>query len=213
MTREEDLRMRAIDVSHLPTTVYDTKAPIWWGNALLLAIETTVFACMLAVYFTTWTTLSPFPPPQVDHYPINLNPVPALTIPTINLIVLLVSLVPAILLDRAGRRRDEGAAKVLLVATLAFNVAAIVLRFYEFNSLLFRWDDNAYASIIWTILGMHLIHLFVMAFEDVYSLAWVLTHGLDEKHAVDVTVVAVYWYWIVAVWVLFYGVIYIAPRF
>ena len=201
-----------IDVSDLPSTGFDTHSPLWWGNTLLLLIETTMFGILIAAYFYVRMDTSPFPPPRVDRFPILYDTRPDLLIPTINLIVLLVSLVPGIWLDLMARKRNLGAIKIALVLTLAFNIAAIILRFYEFDSLYFKWNDNAYASVAWTILGTHLLHLFVMACEDVYTLSWTLAKGIDDKHALDITVMAVYWYWIVGIWVLLYGVVYLIPR-
>ncbi len=203
---------KIIDVSKLPSTLFDYHAPIWWGNLWGLVIETTVFGILVAVYFSVRMNLSPFPPPQVDRFPVNYNPVPDLLIPTISLIVLLASLIPGIWLDLSARRKNEGAVKILGIITLAFNVAAIVLRFYEFDSLHFRWDDNAYGSITWTILGVHLLHLIVLCAEDIYSLAWVFAKGLDDQHALDLTVTATYWYWIVGTWVFLYALVYLGPR-
>lgn len=213
MTNEEFVGRRALDVAELPDTLFDSNAPIWWGNTLLLFIETTMFGILVAVYFSVWMNLSPFPPPRVDHSPVIYNPVPELLIPTINLIVLLASLVPGILLDLSARRMDESKVRLYLFMTLAFNVAAIVLRFYEFDSLLFKWDDNAYGSVTWVILGTHMLHLFVLCAEDIFLLSWTLSEGLDKKHALDLTVTAVYWYWIVGIWVFLYGLVYLAPRF
>jgi len=213
MTGEDFTGRKALDVSKLPSTLLDSNEPIWWGNLLLLFIETTMFFILIAVYFSVWMNLEPFPPPKVDTFPVIYNPVPDLTIPTINLIVLLVSLVPGILLDLSARKKDEGKIKIYLILTIAFNIAAIVLRFYEFDALHFKWDDNAYGSITWTILGTHLLHLFVMAAEDSYLLVWTFARGLDKKHALDLTVMAVYWYWIVGIWILLYSLVYLAPRF
>ena len=40
-----------IDVSELPHHEFDTYDPVWWGNNLLLAIETSMFAILIATYF------------------------------------------------------------------------------------------------------------------------------------------------------------------
>ena len=212
MTFEERLPAKAIDISQLPATKLDTHAPLWWGNLLGLAIETVAFGVLIAAYFTVWMTTSPFPPPHVNQYPINLNPVPDLTIPTINLAVFILSLVPDIWLDVSARAKRERAVKILLPVTLAFNVVTIVLRFYEFDSLYFRWDDNAYASVVWAILFMHMIHLFIMAIEDIFEIAWITSKGLDEKQALHITVVAGYYYWIVGIWIPLYVLVYLLPR-
>ena len=62
------------------------------------------------------------------------------------------------------------------------------------------------------ILGMHLLHMIALGAEDIYLLIWTSYKGMDDKHAVDLTVTAVYWYWIVGMWVLLYPLIYLVPR-
>jgi heme/copper-type cytochrome/quinol oxidase subunit 3 len=95
---------------------------------------------------------------------------------------------------------------------LLFNVAAIVIRWYEYDSLHFKWADNAYGSITWMILGMHMFHLFVMFCEDAFLLVWTYIKGVDDKHALDLTVLAVYWYWVVGVWFVLFSIVYLVPR-
>jgi cytochrome c oxidase subunit III len=207
------LNARTLDVGGLPASGFDYKSPMWWGNTLLLFIETAMFGILVAIYFTVAMNLHPFPPPRVDRMPVLYDPVPDLTLPVIGLIVLLLSLIPGIMLDRAARRRDGGSVKLLVLITLAFNAVAIIIRYYEFDSLHFKWNDNAYGSITWMILGMHLLHLIVMICEDSYLALWTFTKEMDEKHALDLTVMAVYWYWIVAVWVVIFPILYIFPRF
>lgn len=203
---------QALDVAALPPTAFDTKAPIWWGNALLLMIETAMFGILAALYFNVIQNTSPFPPPRVDRLPVLYDSYPDLTLPVIGLIVLMVSLVPGIWLDISARRGRPRAIKMGLLFTLAFNIAAFVIRYYEFDSLHFKWNDNAYGSILWILLGVHLFHIIVMGCEDTLLLAWALFRGIDGKHTIDITVTAVYWYWIVAIWVLLFPMIYILPR-
>ena len=213
MTNQEAINAHpTIDVSALPAEVWDEKSPLWWGNLWGLVIETVVFGILVTIYFSVAMNLSPFPPPRTDRLPVLYDSAPDLVFPTIVLFVLLISLAPAIWLDRAARRLDEGTVILTSSATLVFNIALIVMRYYEFDALHFRWNDNAYGSITWTILGMHMLHLIVMACEDVYVLSWVVIKGLDEKHAMDMTVTAVYWYWIVVTWVFLYVLVYWAPR-
>ena len=40
----------AIDVSHLPTSAFGHKEPLWWGVMLAIAIESTAFALAWATY-------------------------------------------------------------------------------------------------------------------------------------------------------------------
>lgn len=204
---------RAIDVSKLPTSELDHRALIWWGNLLLIAIETTMFALLVAAYFYVRPNYTSWPPPLVNGPIANLDPVPDLGVPTANLLLLIATLAPMIVADRACLRRNRRRTLVALTVFLGLALGCIGLRFAEFGALKFRWDDNAYASIIWTTVGLHLLHLIVGVAEFVMMVAWIVVKGLDDKHARDVRVTAVYWYWIVGTWVLLYAIIFPGPRF
>ena len=212
MTDEEIIARPTIHAAGLPSTLFDHKSTLWWGNTLLLFIETAMFGILVAIYVTVLMNTEPFPPPRVNQLPVLYDPVPDLTLPIIGLLVLVASLVPGIWLDVSARKRKTGTVKLALLVTLAFNIASIVLRYYEFDSLHFKWNDNAYGSITWMILGMHLLHIIALGCEDVFLLLWAFTHGLDDKHALDITVSAVYWYWIVGIWVLLFPLVYLVPR-
>jgi heme/copper-type cytochrome/quinol oxidase subunit 3 len=212
MTPDRVLIPRSLDVSHLPAVDFDERSPLWWANTLGLFIETTMFGILVAIYVTVAMNTDPFPPIRSDRLPVLRDAVPDLFLPTIGLIVLLVSLIPGIWLDISARRRDTRSIKIAIVITLAFNIAAFFIRYYEFDSLHFKWNDNAYGSITWMILGMHMLHIIVLGAEDIYLLIWTFAKGVDEKHALDLTVTATYWYWIVGMWVLLFPLIYLTPR-
>ena len=52
-----------VDVSELPHHEFDTYDPVWWGNNLLLAIESSMFAILIATYFYLRQNFSLWPPP------------------------------------------------------------------------------------------------------------------------------------------------------
>ncbi len=200
-----------IDVSELAPSALDHRSPIWIGNALLLAIETTMFAILVATYMYFRGNFHDWPPPQVNYQPINLHPSPDLVWGFLNFIVILGAAFFMLLADRASLRFDKPSVLRWTGCTVAFGLLAIVLRFREFHGTQFRWDDNAYASIVWAILVMHLLHLLVGVCEDSLMLAYISKYGLDDKHARDVRVTAVYWYWIGLIWIPLFAIIYFGP--
>lgn len=202
-----------LDVSGLPKHGFDTKTQLWWGNLWLLCIETTMFGLVVAAYFYFRQNFATWPPPHSDSPLYLLEPVPSLLLPTINLVVIILSVLPMAWADAAARRLDRRAVKMALTFVMLFGTAATVLRFYEFRSLVWSWDSNAYGSISWAILALHLVHLIVGTLEDVFLATWVWLRPLDENHALDITVTAVYWYWVVGTWLLLYPVVYLSPRF
>jgi cytochrome c oxidase subunit 3 len=202
-----------IDVSSLPKSVMDHRSPIWWGNLWLLVIETTMFAVAIATYlYFRVVDFDLWPPPRVDQMPVLYHPVPDLGVATVNLGIILLSLLPMIYVDRACLEKNQTAVKFGLVICLLFGLGAIALRFIEFQAIHFRWNDNAYASTVWLLMGLHLAHLITATSENAIMTAWIFAKGMDTKHARDVRVTAVYWYWVVGIWILLYGLIYWVPR-
>jgi heme/copper-type cytochrome/quinol oxidase subunit 3 len=91
-------------------------------------------------------------------------------------------------------------------------VIAIAIRAYEFAHLNVRWDQNAYGSMLWIVLGLHATHLITDAMDT-----WVLTALMFTRHAQprrfsDVTDNAFYWNFVVASWLPLYVLIYWVPR-
>src|SRR5256885_8645326 len=184
-----------IDVSRLPSDTLDHRAPLWWGNLLLLVIETVMFGILVASYFYIRKNFLTWPPPRVDRFPILYDTRPDLLLPTINLLLLAVSCIPMRLAECAATRIPPAHSRVNFywVICILFGAGAIALRFFEFPSLHFKWNDNAYGSIAWTILIMHLLHLTAMTLECVVVATWIFRRPLDLKHALDVRLVAYYW--------------------
>jgi heme/copper-type cytochrome/quinol oxidase subunit 3 len=202
---------RVVDVSHLPRHGLDYQECIWWGNLLLIAIETTMFGLLAASYFYIFLYTSPWPPPRTAP-PSTLFTAPDLLPGTITVILLVASCIPMFLADRAARHFEAKRVIFWLVVSALFGVAALVLRFYEFPAIHFRWDSNAYGSVVWFLLGFHLMHLSASIVETAMIASWNAVHGMDERRAVDTTVNAAYWYWMSLVWVPLYLIVYFAPR-
>jgi heme/copper-type cytochrome/quinol oxidase subunit 3 len=76
----------------------------------------------------------------------------------------------------------------------------------------FKWYENAYGSCVWFLLGMHYLHLLTLTAEVVFLTIWVFLRPFDEKHRVDITVLAVYWYWVAGIWIPLYAILYFGPR-
>src|SRR3954466_13460299 len=77
----------AVDVSRLPTVVFGAKGLMWWGTMSFMVIE----GWTLGLTVMSWFYLRQ----SSQHWPPLRTPTPSLLIPTINLAILLVSLVPA----------------------------------------------------------------------------------------------------------------------
>ena len=200
-----------IDVSKLPHHEFDTYDPVWWGNNGLLAIETSMFAILIATYFYLRQNFALWPPP-LAQLTAPLRALPELTYGLANTILLVLSCIPMVIADRAARRGVRSTTRTGLIICVICGLLAMVLRGFELSAVQFRWDSNAYGSVVWFMLGMHALHLLVLTSETLLLLIWIFRREFDMKHRVDVVTIAVYWYWVVGVWLVLFAIIYFTPR-
>jgi heme/copper-type cytochrome/quinol oxidase subunit 3 len=202
----------AIDVAELPGTAFDSQAPVWWGNTLLMTIETVTVMLLVLSYFYVIQNFEVWPPVSGERPTPRYEPLPDLHASTWCVALIIAATAPMIWADRASRKlRAVPTVAALLLAVLASG-AAIIFRIQEFKALQFWYDENAYASIVWALLFMHLLYLILEVAEAGIDIVWIVVHGLDEKLAVDVTLSTAYWYWTVTMALIVYGVVYWSPR-
>ena len=194
---------RTIDAARLPSFGFGHQSLMWWGTVGLMAIEGTVFALAVVIYFYVWTRTSPWPPSV---------PPPDLRYGTLNTVILLLSLIPNQITKRAAEKLDLKAVRIGIIVCLAFAVAFLIVRIFEYETLHVRWDTNAYGSAVWLLLSLHTVHLITDAYDSAVLAALMFTGPLEARRFVDVSENALYWYFVVATWIPIYAVIYIAPR-
>jgi cytochrome c oxidase subunit III len=202
-----------IDVSALPDSGFDASAPLWWGNLLAILIETTTIILLLTSYYYIRRNFDVWPPPKPDPLPSMVDTRPIRGPGTANTVLLVASCLPMYLTSQAARRKRRWLTVLGLAALFLISLISLWIRCYEFPATHFSWGDNAYASIVWTTLGLHLTYILAGTGEFILMLAWLLVHDIDDKHALDVTLVAGYWYWVAGMWLPVYVTIYFGPSF
>jgi cytochrome c oxidase subunit III len=192
-----------LDVSHLKDSAFGHKGLIWWGTAGYMVIEGTMFLIVFVAYFYLRLRESMWPPSL---------PNPEVVVPTVNLLVMAVSLIPAHLAKRAAERCDINGVRPWLLLLTIFAAATVVLRALEYPGLNCRWDDNAYASVTWVLLSLHTVHVATDVIENSVLLALAYRKRPTRKRFVDFAENSLYWYFIVASFVPIYLTVYWAPR-
>jgi heme/copper-type cytochrome/quinol oxidase subunit 3 len=196
-------RRRVLDVAALPDHAFGHQGLIWWGTVGFMVIEGSMFVMVLIAYF--YLRL------QVDLWPPSL-PDPDWHVATINLVLVAISVIPAQLAKRAAERYDLRKVRLWLSALTAIGLATLVVRFFEFAALNCRWDDNAYGSIVWLIMGLHTIHVGTDVVDGAVLAALMFKGPIENKRFVDVSENSLYWYFIVLWWIPIYVTIFLAPR-
>lgn len=192
-----------VDVSGLPTVVFGNRSTVWLATVGLMAIEGTMFVLALVSYLYLRTRVTQWPP--------GINP-PEILWGTLNLALFILSGIPNYMAARAAEKGQLGKVRVLLVVMCLFAIGNMALRAFEFPALNCQWDQNAYASIVWFILGVHTTHL-ITDFLDTFVLTAMFFGGtIEGKRFMDVSENALYWWFVVSFWVPVYIIIYWAPR-
>jgi heme/copper-type cytochrome/quinol oxidase subunit 3 len=192
-----------LDVRELPSFGFSHRSVMWWGTAGLMAIESTVFALAIVVYFYLRT--------HSELWPMR-SPPPELLWGTLNTVVMIVSLWPNQLAKRAATKLDKSGVQLWLSVCTVLGFLILMLRGLELTALNVRWDTDAYGSIVWMIMLLHTTHLVTDTWDTTVLDVLFFTGPLEGKRYVDVNENAIYWNFVVLSWLPTYAVIYFGPR-
>jgi len=198
-------RVRAIaSVERLPTEVYGPANMTWWGALGGEVIEGFVVLLAVFAYFYLRNNTPTWPPLH--------TPLPSLGVPTLNLVLMLVSLVPAWFAARAAKAEDRYTTLVWLVVHSVFGIAICVIRYFEFFALNVRWDANAYGSLNWAILFAHGYTAVFDVFDTLGAVVLFVFLEPERKNYVYVTENSFFWYFVVITWLPLYWLLFLSPR-
>ena len=193
-----------IDVSLLPDTVFGHRGIVWWATVGFIAIEGTTLAIVAAAYLYLRTNAAEWPPRPVSN--------PDLLIPTINVALLLLKLVPFGLAERAAKRFDVSGVRRWLIVGTTMGAVAVVLRWFELQALNVRWDTSAYGSAVWGIAVAHTSLLATDLLESIVITALFFSPRLQPRHFSDVEDTALYERFLSVTWLLLYLLLFLGPR-
>jgi heme/copper-type cytochrome/quinol oxidase subunit 3 len=138
---------------------------------------------------------------------------PGLLWGTINLALILLSAIPFIASDRAALDLKLRKVRIWMVVGSVVSLALCGVRWMEFTALNVRWDEGAYGSVVWMLMGLHTFNL-VTDIGDTLVLTVLMFKGpLEGKHFVDIAENAGYWNFVVLSWIPIYAVVYWGARF
>jgi len=194
----------AIDVSALPEFAFGARSPMWWGTMGFIVIEGLTLVIIAFGLLYLRRNYSEWPPPR--------TPMPNLEIGTASLVVLLLSIVPAVMAYRASHREDLVALRRALILSSVFALAITVMRALELANLNTRWDEHAYGSLVWAIVFLHGTLLLVDVIEGWVETYFLYRGPLQRKHYSDFADASIYWIYSVIAWIPLYVLIYLYPR-
>ena len=193
-----------VDVSEMPDVVFGYRGTVWWGTMLFALIESSTVLISLFSYFYLRRHFDAWPPPRIVP--------PNLEIGTASMAVLALSLIPAWIMGKHASEMNLPKVRIWKVVLSIFSVAIVVLRVLELGNLNTRWDETAYGSVVWAVIGVHTTLLVVDVFES-WAETWLAYRGpVETKHLSDFEDGAFYWWFTVLMWVPAYLTLYWYPR-
>jgi heme/copper-type cytochrome/quinol oxidase subunit 3 len=202
--RASEMERPSLDVSKLPKGAFGNRGIVWWGTVGFMISETMTLAVAAASYLYLRGNEESWPPPP--------TPLPALLIPTINMVVLLLALYPMVRAKRCAMQFDKRGTGMWMMVEGVFGLAATILRGAEFFAVNTKWDEDAYGSLVFFILGLHATLIIADLVEGVTIGSIFFTDRCEAKHYSDVEDAALYKWFLVLIWIPLYFLIYISPR-
>jgi cytochrome c oxidase subunit I+III len=179
------------------------KPPLYYGMLLFIVIEAMEFVALIASYFYIRSYTANWPPGD--------TPMPDLLIPGIATLFLLASVIPTYLGDQAIKKDDQRSLVINLILTIILEAVFIVLMLVNLQNVNYNWDQNAYASLYWVLIGAHLIFAAVMILENAHVLALALRGFYNSERHWGVSVDGMSSYFVAGAWLAVFLVVFISP--
>lgn len=159
----------------------------WWGMAMLLASEATLFGAFIASYFYLRLQSDGWPPPGI--------PEPPLAVPLVMTGVLLLTSVPMQLASRSAGRARRRAALLLVLAAFVAQSGYLAYEAHSYFGDLgtFTPSDHAYGSIYFVLLGADHAHVLLGLLFDIWLIVK-LSLGLNRHRRRATQAIAFYWH-------------------
>ena len=174
------------------------------GMLIFIGAETMLFAGFVAAFLVFRLEAPVWPPPSQPRLPIEVT--------GLNTLVLLLSgwtMTGAARAAREGNRRSMARS---LGLTAALALAFLGVQGFEWVRLIgfgLTASSGIYGGLFYAVVGAHAIHLAA-------ALAWLLAiacragRGASVHPGARLPALAIYWYFVVALWPVLYAIVYLA---
>lgn len=193
------------DVSALPNHVFGPRDQMWWGTVAFMLIEGFTLGLCIVTYFYLMRNETSWPPegtPLPDTLPFVLQG-----------IVLLLGSAVAYVAKKAASKLDQPKLARALLATSILGIISMVIRGFEFGALHVRWDEHAYGSAIWVIVGFHTTLLIPDVIDSIALTVLAWRGPLRAKYFIGATDNAMYMYFLTVTWLITSAILLLTPRF
>jgi heme/copper-type cytochrome/quinol oxidase subunit 3 len=177
-----------------------------WAMLLFLVNEGTLFACLLASYFYLGVEHRVWPPAGVEK--------PSLRLPLFMTAALLSSSGVLMIAESGFERARRRLFRAGIVGTVVLGVVFLSLQLIEYQDKLARIhpSDSAYASLFYTITGLHGAHVAFGLMFLLWALAREMAGTTHPPRSMAIKNASLYWHFVDGVWLVILTSLYLSPR-
>ena len=176
----------------------------WLATVMFLGAEAMFFAGLIGAFIVFRMGSPIWPPPFQPRLPVGITGV--------NTIVLLASAITMHMALRAVRAGAIDRAKRMLAVTAALGGVFLLIQGYEWARLIhfgLTVSSSIYGGLFYTLIGFH-------AFHVAGALVWLIVVFVranrgyfSRQRYIGLQVCAMYWTFVVALWPILYGLVYL----
>jgi heme/copper-type cytochrome/quinol oxidase subunit 3 len=169
--------------------------------SLFIATEAAVFVYLIASYFYVGGSAATWPPLT-----------PSVRITGFNTILLLLSSGSAIAAEKSVKRNSTGMLRAWLAITIVLGGTFLAFQVYEYTTLEFHPQTDAYGSFFYLITGLHGAHVALGLLMLSYVLLRAFAGHFDSVRHSAVRNAILYWHFVDVVWLVVFTSLYLLPR-
>jgi cytochrome c oxidase subunit III len=174
------------------------------GVLIFIAFETMIFAGLVTAYWVLRSGSFAWPPPNLPRLP--------LAVTSVNTAMLGFSAVTMSRAVKAIRVGSQAGLHSALVATAVLGAGFLVIQGSEWARLIHQGltlSSGSYGGTFYALIGLHALHVVGAVLWLLVVLAAAYRGRFSGTRHAGVTLCATYWYYVCALWVVLFGVVYV----
>jgi cytochrome c oxidase subunit III len=175
------------------------------GMTCLIIAESAIFTIFVVAYLF-----------YLGKSPGGPTPQQVLELPILNTICLLSSSVTITFALRSLRNGDTKRFGFWWLGTIALGAYFLIGTAREWRHLIYdkglTIQTNLFGTTFYSLVGLHASHVVIGLLALLIVMAFTFSHSVKQEHAERVDVLALYWHFVDAVWVVVFTVVYLIGR-
>lgn len=193
---------RRLTIERLAIGSIDRKASGWWGMLTLILTEAFLFGYLLFSYYYFAVQYGrPWLPAELPSFRLSAP----------NTVILILSSVAVWFGEHGIRHNRKGRLVLGLLVGLALGAVFVGIQIREWMDKPFTYASHAYGSVYFTVTGFHMAHVLVGLLVLLALFVWSALGYFNRDRLAPVTVGALYWHFVDAVWLTVFFTFYITP--